>query len=101
MCFNIISYVEWACAYRQNTGRQHLDCRRTICRLSDHHKTEVHDCDKTCVGTATSEQHIVTDTYQAVCLHCEKAGRKEHPGVKQVQEDGASSGGIPYRYLVG
>ncbi|RPD64506.1 hypothetical protein L226DRAFT_533757 [Lentinus tigrinus ALCF2SS1-7] len=95
MCFNIISYVEWACGFRRCTGRHPLDCRRTICRLSDMHKTGVHDCDNTCTGSATEDHHIVTDTYSAVCEQCKQAGRDEHPGVRK----GGASSGIPMRYL--
>ncbi|RDX54140.1 hypothetical protein OH76DRAFT_1341246 [Lentinus brumalis] len=99
MCFDIVSYIEWACGFRQNTGRQHLDCRHSICRLSDMHNLQEHDCDKTCTGTATSEQHLVTDTYRAVCEQCRPLGRKEHPGMRRGQIDRGAPGGIQFRYL--
>ncbi|KAI0714206.1 hypothetical protein C8T65DRAFT_645099 [Cerioporus squamosus] len=99
MCFDIVSYVEWACGFRRNTGRQHLDCRRSICRLSDMHKAGEHDCDNSCTETMTQEHHLVTDTYRAVCEQCTEAGRAEHPGVRRDQGKGRAPGGINFRYL--
>ncbi|KAI0714192.1 hypothetical protein C8T65DRAFT_645023 [Cerioporus squamosus] len=98
MCFDIVPYVEWACGFRRDTGRQHVDCRRTFCRLSDMHRTEEHDCDTTCMGVATGVHHIVTDTYRTVCEQCTEARREEHPGMRRDQ-DGGASGGIQYQYL--
>ncbi|RDX54157.1 hypothetical protein OH76DRAFT_1430845 [Lentinus brumalis] len=99
MCVDIIGYIEWACGFRQHTGRQHLDCHRSICRLSDMHQIDEHDCDIICTGTRTEDHHLVTDTYRAVCEHCEAVGREEHPGIQRKQaEGGASDATLPLRY---
>ncbi|KAI0794200.1 hypothetical protein C8Q74DRAFT_1247257 [Fomes fomentarius] len=97
MCWNIITYHKWDCGFHQNTGRNRVDCRRRVCRLSDHHPIEAHDCHNGCVGTQTEDQHLVMEQSANVCQQCREAGRSRHPGIP---DDDDGSGGIQYRYIV-
>ncbi|KAI0704070.1 hypothetical protein C8Q76DRAFT_801833 [Earliella scabrosa] len=95
MCFNIISYREYACGFRENTARQRVDCRRSYCRLSDHHHIEEHECATACTGTYTEDHHLIMDRMRALCRLCREAGRTVHPG----SENNNAPGGILFKYV--
>ncbi|KAI1788164.1 hypothetical protein LXA43DRAFT_666399 [Ganoderma leucocontextum] len=98
MCFNLVTHKEWLCGWREHTGRHGIDCRRSICRLSNCHKVQQHDCQKTCEGTQTEEQHLIMSTAQVVCNQCQEAGRGpgEHPGIEITN----SGSGPQFSYVV-
>ncbi|KAI0642446.1 hypothetical protein C8Q79DRAFT_985910 [Trametes meyenii] len=99
MCFYIVTYTDWACGYRQNTGRHRAECNRPTCRLSSSHRDDDHDCEKDCTGRLVAmvwvslhdihrstsqmeDQHLIMEHPPRVCGACQELGRGEgeHPG---------------------
>ncbi|KAI0774774.1 hypothetical protein BD413DRAFT_472470 [Trametes elegans] len=82
MCFWIVTYTDWACGFRQRTGRHRAECNRWTCRLSYSHRDDEHDCERDCTGCQMDDQHLIMEHNRGVCGECREAGRGvgEHPG---------------------
>ncbi|OSD04819.1 hypothetical protein PYCCODRAFT_1433155 [Trametes coccinea BRFM310] len=107
MCFTIISYTDWICGYRQNTGTHQVACIRRTCRLSDVHseRNDGHDCNvEGCTGPTVEEQHLVMERRRDVCAECREHGRGpgQHPGALAARRAAnGTNGAINYRHIAG
>ncbi|KAI9062476.1 hypothetical protein FKP32DRAFT_1666924 [Trametes sanguinea] len=105
MCFTIVSYTDWACGYRQNTGTHHVECYRRTCRLSIVHseREDGHDCNvEGCTGATVEVQHLVMERRRDVCGECRENGRGigEHPGALAARRaTNGTNGAINYRHV--
>ncbi|KAI0369185.1 hypothetical protein BV20DRAFT_980327 [Pilatotrama ljubarskyi] len=82
MCITIVTYTDWACGWRQNTGTHRAACYNRSCRLSDLHRQDEHDCQRECTDRQLEDQHLIMERRRDVCQQCqvEGRGRGEHPG---------------------
>ncbi|TFK52006.1 hypothetical protein OE88DRAFT_1658756 [Heliocybe sulcata] len=70
MCYNLVTYCQYSCAHRINTGTHRIDCNSRLCSLSQMHQRDEHDCQRTCRHAMLPDQHVIMEQNPVVCSAC-------------------------------